>query len=175
MTVWGAQRKRCWGTTSGSTLKSTRTSWTSCAKLPSRRETKKRMRTCPCQKFTKSFLGKFHRLFQCSGFVGRVLVTIPVFLRSFDVLKNWLHYYMEGYNQGRRSGFLDLVLFKDAMQHLIIISRIIRTPRGSSLMVGVGGSGKQSLTKLASYIAGYSSYQIQVTRSASNHLHFYWK
>lgn len=86
-------------------------------------------------------------------------------ITTFESVKEKVLSFMKQFNELMRSYKLDLVFFHDCLVHLIIISRIIRTPRGNALLVGVGGSGKQSLTRLASFIAGYQFYQITLTRA----------
>eukprot|EP00961_Rhodomonas_salina_P092740 1248192-Rhodomonas_salina.1 len=53
------------------------------------------------------------------------------------------------HNEENKVGKLELVLFEYALEHLMRINRVINMDRGSMMLVGVGGSGKQSLTRLA--------------------------
>jgi dynein heavy chain len=86
-------------------------------------------------------------------------------VKDLDALRDRATVMMELHNEGVKTGKLNLVLFDDALKHLAIISRIIMMPRGSALLVGVGGSGKQSLTKLSTYLCDYKHYQITVSKT----------
>ncbi|TKS81941.1 Dynein heavy chain 17, axonemal [Collichthys lucidus] len=72
---------------------------------------------------------------------------------------------LESYNE--LNAAMNLVLFEDAMQHVCRISRILESPRSHGLLVGVGGSGKQSLTRLAAYISSVEVFQITLSKGYS--------
>lgn len=60
---------------------------------------------------------------------------------------------------------MPIVLFEEAIKYTCKIHRIIKLGRGHGLLVGEGGSGRHSLTKLASFIADYDTWQIEVNKN----------
>lgn len=50
-----------------------------------------------------------------------------------------------------------MVLFNEALDHLIRIHRMLRMDRGHVLLLGSNGNGKKSLSKLAAFTSGNST------------------
>ena len=80
---------------------------------------------------------------------------------SVERLKAVLDSKLVEYNES--NAIMDLVLFEQAILHVTRINRIIQNPGGNAMLVGVGGSGKQSLCRLAAFISDYEVRQIAVT------------
>ncbi|XP_069339362.1 dynein axonemal heavy chain 9 [Eulemur rufifrons] len=81
---------------------------------------------------------------------------------SWELLTQTLVEALENHNEVNT--VMDLVLFEDAMCHVCRINRILESPRGNALLVGVGGSGKQSLTRLAASISSMDVFQITLRK-----------
>ncbi|XP_075248756.1 dynein beta chain, ciliary-like isoform X2 [Convolutriloba macropyga] len=86
-------------------------------------------------------------------------------LTEWSQLNKLLVEALEGYNE--MNAQMNLVLFEDAMSHVARINRILEAPRGNALLVGVGGSGKQSLARLSAFISSLEVFQVTLRKGYS--------
>jgi dynein heavy chain len=76
-------------------------------------------------------------------------------IKSVDALLKVLDNQLIEYNMDHETK-MKLIFFDDCVEHILRVSRILRQPRGNAMLIGVGGSGKQSLSRLASHLLSYN-------------------
>jgi len=102
------------------------------------------------------------KLMYCD-FITSADPTIYEEVADIDKLSTIMNESLGEYNEMNVA--MNLVLFADAMAHVCRISRVLRQPSGNALLLGVGGSGRQSLTRLACHLADFKCFQIEITKN----------
>ena len=77
---------------------------------------------------------------------------------------------LNAYNEHDSLTPMRLVLFDEALMHISRIHRIIQMRAGHALLIGVGGSGRESLTRLASFISKYHFSLVRVSSGRADFL-----
>ncbi|XP_008202999.3 dynein heavy chain 3, axonemal [Nasonia vitripennis] len=83
---------------------------------------------------------------------------------NMNELKEKMDYYLVEYNNLSKNP-MPLVLFRYAIEHVSRISRVLQQDNGHALLVGVGGSGRTSCTRLAASMCDYVLHTIEMMRS----------
>nr|XP_020824636.1 dynein heavy chain 12, axonemal isoform X2 [Phascolarctos cinereus] len=90
----------------------------------------------------------------------RIYTEIPNVKHFSDVVEQCL----EEYNQTHKTR-MHLVIFRYVLEHLSRICRILKQSGGNALLVGLGGSGRQSMTRLATSMAKMHLFQPEISKS----------
>jgi dynein heavy chain len=85
-------------------------------------------------------------------------------IESINGIHKVIDEYLDEYN-AMATKPMNLVMFNFAIEHTSRLSRIFKIPGGNALLVGVGGSGRQSLSRLATFMAEFDCFQIEISKS----------
>lgn len=84
---------------------------------------------------------------------------------SFEAARARLIEDLTALNEESPGRELKMVLFAEAVQHILRVGRVLALPRGHALLVGVGGSGRQSVARLAAFFAKTPLHTLSSRRS----------
>ena len=108
--------------------------------------------TCEAPETGPVFVDFLGNAAPCSSGDGAERLPFKEVKGALVPLRSFIEEEMIEYNSTPGYLPLNLVFFRDAVRHIARIHRILRTARGNALLVGVGGSGRQSLTRVAAFL-----------------------
>jgi dynein heavy chain len=117
---------------------------------------------------TKTYFGKEYEKCENRTIFGNQddRLSNEICTTEFFVQKSILKYNTE------KDVKLSVVVTQYVLDHLTRITRVLNTYGGNALLVGVGGSGRQSLTRLASFMANIPVFQPEMSE---NYDGFKWR
>lgn len=89
--------------------------------------------------------------------------------RAYDEILNnkklemVLDSYLEDFNTNSKKP-MPLTLFEFAIDHILRILRVLKMTQGHAVLIGLGGTGRQSLTKLAAFIRDHEMFIIELSK-----------
>ncbi|KAH0573495.1 Dynein heavy chain [Spironucleus salmonicida] len=86
--------------------------------------------------------------------------------KDFKTNSALMYQYLDSYNESGAQK-MNLILFEDAVFYINKIAKILSTERGNLMNVGVGGSGRKSLTRLAAFMCEFEVESIQLKKGYS--------
>ncbi|XP_058027873.1 dynein axonemal heavy chain 12 [Ahaetulla prasina] len=90
----------------------------------------------------------------------RIYYEIP----SIQMFNDVVELCLDEYNQTHKTR-MNLVIFRYVLEHLSRICRVLKQSGGNALLVGMGGSGRQSMTRLATSMAKMNIFQPEISKS----------
>ncbi|KAI0982004.1 hypothetical protein GJ496_010034, partial [Pomphorhynchus laevis] len=95
--------------------------------------------------------------------------AMPTYLPVKDMvyLQTFATQMLKNYNDVNNPP-MELVMFEDALIHICRINRILETPNGNALLISVGGSGKQSIARLAAFMSSIDTFKADLRKFASS-------
>ncbi|CAF0810656.1 unnamed protein product [Adineta ricciae] len=89
--------------------------------------------------------------------------------RLYQQLNDWrqccpvfLDYQMKQSLSGQST--LKMVFFKEAVEHVLRICRVIQQPGGHLLLIGLDGTGRKTCLELSALVCGHSMFQLNIKR-----------
>lgn len=87
-------------------------------------------------------------------------IIYPFKITDLQDLTEKMNYYLDEHNMISRSP-MNLVMFKFAIEHVSRVSRVLQQDNGNAMLVGIGGSGRHSAVKLATFMCEFYLFEVK--------------